>query len=179
MTSLNRIAILAAAVAAVPIAAAAAQGGGMTASGTLVGPANAQRGTVMVTDAPTGVLVRIEASGMTPGWHAIHFHEKGVCSDQGFKASGAHVHRGKAAPVHGLLNPAAKDSGDLPNIYVGADGTAQAEVFSTLVSLRGAGKRPALADADGSALVVHANADDYKSQPIGGAGDRIACAVIK
>ena len=80
---------------------------------------------------------------------------------------------------HGLLNPKGPDMGDLPNLYVGADGTGQAQAFSTLVSWKGAGGRPALADADGSALVVHANADDGKTQPIGGAGDRVACAVIK
>ena len=62
---------------------------------------------------------------------------------------------------------------------VGADGTAKAEMFSTLVSMKGGAGRLALADADGSAIVVHANADDYKTQPIGGAGDRIGCAVIK
>ena len=81
--------------------------------------------------------------------------------------------------VHGLLNPKADDAGDLPNIWAGADGTAHAEVYSTLVSVGGAGKRPALADADGSALVVHANPDDYTTQPIGGAGARVACAVIR
>jgi Cu-Zn family superoxide dismutase len=69
--------------------------------------------------------------------------------------------------------------GDLPNVYASADGVVKAEVFSALVSFTGAGGRPALRDADGSALVVHASADDYTTQPIGGAGGRVACAVIK
>jgi Cu-Zn family superoxide dismutase len=173
MNRLVRLAALAAAAAAVPAMAATPM------TGPLVGANNAQLGTVTVTDAPSGVLLRVEATGLTPGWHAIHFHEKGTCSDAGFKASGAHVHAGKAAPVHGLLNPARKDNGDLPNFFVAADGTAKAEMFSTLVSMKGGAGRLALADADGSAVVVHANADDYRTQPIGGAGDRIGCAVIK
>jgi Cu-Zn family superoxide dismutase len=79
--------------------------------------------------------------------------------------------------VHGLLNPAANETGDLPNLFAGADGAATAEVFSPLVSLTAAG-RQALLDADGSALVIHAAPDDHLSQPIGGAGARVACAVI-
>jgi Cu-Zn family superoxide dismutase len=173
MNRLTRLTALAAAFAAMPAIAAAPM------TGPLVGANNAQLGTVTVTDAPSGVLLRVEATGLTPGWHAIHFHEKGTCSDAGFKASGAHVHAGKAAPVHGLLNPARKDNGDLPNFFVAADGTAKAEMFSTFVSMKGGAGRLALADADGSAVVVHANADDYMTQPIGGAGDRIGCAVIK
>ena len=167
-----RFTFLAAALIAAPASAAG------PATADIVGPGGAPMGTVTLTDAPKGVLVRIEATGLAPGWHAIHFHEKGVCSDEGFKMSGAHVHPGKA-PVHGLLNPAMSDFGDLPNIYAGPDGTAKADVFTTLVSLGGAGKRPALMDADGSALVIHASPDDYATQPIGGAGARIACAAIK
>ena len=135
-------------------------------------------GSVTVTAAPKGVLVRIEAGGLTPGWHGAHFHEKGDCSDAAFKLSGGHVH-GAAPVVHGLLNPQATDSGDLPNLYVGADGTVKAEFFTTLVALSPGGASPALLDADGAALVIHANADDYRTQPIGGAGDRVACAVIR
>jgi superoxide dismutase, Cu-Zn family len=115
---------------------------------------------------------------LPPGWHGMHFHEKGDCSDPGFKNAGAHVHT-KTPVVHGLLNSDENDSGDLPNLYVAPDGTATVELYSTFVSLKGEGGRPALLDADGSALVVHASPDDYKSQPIGGAGARIACAVIQ
>lgn len=150
----------------------------MVKTGDIVGPGAAAMGTVTVTDAPNGVILRVAATGLAPGWHAIHFHEKGVCGDEGFKLSGSHIHPGTTG-VHGLLNPKANDFGDLPNIWAGADGTANAEVYSTLVSVGGAGKRPALADADGSALIIHASPDDYTTQPIGGAGARVACAVIK
>jgi Cu-Zn family superoxide dismutase len=136
-------------------------------------------GTVTATAAPKGVLLRIEARGLPPGWHGAHFHEKADCSDGAFTRSGGHVHGGGGKPVHGLLNPQADDSGDLPNIFVGQDGTATVELYSTLVALRDGAGRPALLDTDGSALVIHANPDDYSSQPIGGAGARIACAELR
>jgi len=135
-------------------------------------------GFATLTDAPRGVMVRIELKGLTPGWHGLHFHEKGDCGTPDFKSAGAHVHT-TTAVVHGLLNPDGNDNGDLPNLFAGADGSAVAELYSPLVSLKGAGGRPALLDTDGSAIVVHANADDYRSQPIGGAGARIACGVIR
>jgi len=135
-------------------------------------------GNMTVTKAPHGVLLRIQVKGLTPGWHGVHFHEKADCSDAQFKKAGGHIHS-KTPVIHGLLNPDANDSGDLPNIYANADGSAIVELYSTLVSLNGGGDRPALVDSDGSALVIHAQPDDYKSQPIGGAGDRVACAEIR
>ncbi|WBO22485.1 superoxide dismutase[Cu-Zn] [Sphingomonas abietis] len=140
--------------------------------------AGAVIGHVTLTDAPHGVLLRVEASGLTPGWHGIHFHEKGDCSDAAFKMSGGHVHT-MTPSIHGLLNPQASDQGDLPNIFAGADGTATAELFTPLVALHAGTARADLLDADGSAVVIHAAADDYKTQPIGGAGARVACAVVK
>lgn len=147
-------------------------------SSDLVGADGSPIGKITVTDAPNGVLLRITAKGLTPGWHGMHFHEKADCSAPTFKSAGAHVH--SMTPVtHGLLNPQANDDGDLPNLYVAADGSVTVELYSTLVSLKGTGNRPALLDADGSALVIHANPDDYMTQPIGGAGDRVACAPIQ
>lgn len=149
----------------------------MAGTSDLKGADGASHGTVTVTAAPKGVILRIAATGLTPGWHGAHFHEKGDCGEPKFTSAGAHVHA--AMPVtHGLLNAQASDFGDLPNIHVGADGTATVELYSTLVSLDGSAG-PALMDADGSALVIHAKPDDYSSQPIGGAGDRVACAVLR
>ena len=149
------------------------------ASGNLVGTGGNALGTITVTGVPKGVILRVEATGLSPGWHGMHFHEKGDCSDLKFTSAGAHVHA--ATPVvHGILNENANDAGDLPNLYVGTDGSAMVELYSTLVSLSGGdAMRPALMDADGAALVIHANPDDYRTQPIGGAGDRVACAVIR
>jgi len=135
-------------------------------------------GQVTVTAAPTGVILRVQAKGLAPGWHGMHFHEKADCSDPAFKGAGGHIHA-KTPAVHGLLNASFNEAGDLPNLYVNTDGSATVELYSTLVTLNGSGARPALLDADGSALVIHANPDDYKSQPIGGAGERIACAAIQ
>lgn len=132
----------------------------------------ANRGTARLSAGPSGVLMRLELSGLTPGWHAIHFHAKGDCGDAAFQNAGGHINHAQAKP-HGLLNPQGPDMGDLPNVYAGADGMVRAEVFSALVTMAG------LMDQDGSAVVVHANPDDYVTQPIGGAGARVACAVIK
>ena len=142
------------------------------------GVGGADVGTARLSEGPTGVLVRLDLKGLKPGWHAIHFHAKGDCSDAAFTSAGGHINHATPKP-HGLLNPAGPDFGDLPNVFAAADGTAKAEVFSALVSFAGEGGRPALKDADGSALVIHENPDDYMAQPIGGAGARIACAVIR
>lgn len=158
-------------------------GGAQTApesrTSSLKGANGQEIGQITVTAARNGVMLRVEARGLTPGWHGMHFHEKGDCSDPGFHNSGPHIHAGTPA-VHGLLNARFNDSGDLPNLYVGADGSANVELYSNLVTLsHGSARQPALLDADGSALVIHAKPDDLMSQPIGGSGDRIACAVIK
>ncbi|AIT82376.1 MAG: superoxide dismutase [Novosphingobium sp. 32-60-15] len=136
-------------------------------------------GEVTLTNGRSGVLLRLTASGLTPGWHAMHFHATGDCSDQGFQKSGAHINHEDHKTPHGLLNPEGPDFGELPNIHVAADGTVNAEAFSALVSLDAASSRPNLLDADGSALVIHASPDDHVTQPIGGAGARVACAVIR
>ncbi len=147
-------------------------------TGKLAGPDGADLGTITIKPAPNGVILRVEAKGLTPGWHAMHFHEKASCSDEKFASAGGHVH--SMTPVtHGLLNAEANDAGDLPNLYANADGTATAEIYSTLVAAHTGGKLPALMDADGSSVVIHAMPDDYTSQPIGGAGVRVACAAIQ
>ncbi|WP_438263832.1 superoxide dismutase family protein [Asticcacaulis aquaticus] len=163
------------------MATALASAAGAAAPGTLTGNDGKALGTVTVTPAPKGVILKIDASGLPEGWHGVHFHAKGDCGDTAkFQNSGGHVHHGDAALTHGLLNPASNDSGDLTNIYVHKDGTAKAEIYSSfvLVEAKDGSALPALKDADGSAVVIHASADDYTSQPIGGAGARIACAVL-
>jgi Cu-Zn family superoxide dismutase len=170
-----------ASLACVGVVSAQAAGqvaGGAPTTAAIKGADGKDLGSATLTDAPHGVLVRVELKGLTPGWHGLHFHEKGDCGAPDFKSAGAHVHT-TTAVVHGLLNPDGNDNGDLPNIFAGSDGAATAELFSPLVSLKGAGGRPALLDADGSSIVVHASPDDYKSQPIGGAGARVACGVVK
>jgi Cu-Zn family superoxide dismutase len=150
----------------------------MVVSFPVIGNLGQRLGTATLTQAPTGVLMRVELGrgALTPGWHGLHFHGVGDCSDnEGFMKSGSHA--GMVAGGHGLLNPLGPEAGDLPNIYAGPDGSAGAEVFTEAVSLA-QGDR-ALMDADGSALIIHANPDDHFSQPIGGAGKRVACAAVR
>ena len=135
--------------------------------GEVIGKATLQQG-------PTGVLINVEVQGLSPGAHAIHMHGVGSCKPD-FKAATGHINPGKSQ--HGLLNPDGPDSGDLPNLYVAADGSVKAAFFTARVSLEG-GSAPLL-DEDGSAFIIHENRDDHMAQPIGGAGGRVACGVIK
>lgn len=131
-------------------------------------------GAVNLLNGPHGILleVTVEAGGLTPGWHGLHLHQVGDCSDiDEFKLSGGHV--GKVEGGHGLLNPVGPEGGDLPNIWAAGDGSAALEAFSSLVPMS------ALANEDGVALIIHESRDDHLSQPIGGAGGRVACSVVR
>jgi superoxide dismutase, Cu-Zn family len=141
-------------------------------------------GEVTLTEGAHGVLIHITLSSgkLAPGWHGLHLHEKADCSDAalGFKLSGSHVGHNPNLQ-HGLLNPMGSEPGDLPNLYVGPNGAAGGEFFSTAITLAGearGGLWPLLGP-NGAALIIHANPDDQASQPIGGAGERLACAAIK
>jgi len=125
---------------------------------------------------PAGVLIEAELRGLPPGEHAFHIHETGRCDAAGgFASAGGHY-----APrehKHGYLVEGGPHAGDLPNQFVGQDGVLRAHVLNPNVTL-GSGEAT-LFDADGSALVVHAGVDDYRSQPSGDAGGRLACGVIQ
>src|ERR1043165_4352096 len=123
LTALTAVAALAASAAAAPPAS-------MTAD--LKNAQGQTVGAVIATAAPKGVILKVEAKGLSPGWHGVHLHEKGDCSKSDFTTAGGHVH-GPGAAAHGLLNPAANDMGDLPNIHAGMDGVASAELYTTLV----------------------------------------------
>lgn len=167
-------------VVAIPMILALAGGAeAQTVSVAIKTAAGADAGVATVTEGPGGVLLHVEAKGLTPGWHAMHFHEKGDCSDPKLTSAGGHMNMPDHKRAHGYLALGGPDFGDLPNLYIAADGTGMAEAYSGQISIKGAGGRPALLDADGSALIIHANPDDYTTQPIGGAGARVACAVIK
>jgi len=146
--------------------------------GPLLGNAGQEIGAVTAIAAPGGVLlhVKVLAGGLTPGPHGMHLHAVADCSDHDrFQHSAAHINPDRRE--HGLLNPNGPDRGDLPNLYAFADGSAEAEVFTALVRLRD-GEAP-LIDSDGSALLIHASPDDHQTQPIGGAGARVACAELR
>jgi Cu-Zn family superoxide dismutase len=128
-------------------------------------------GDVTLEQTPHGVLIRGTLSNLPAGVHAIHIHETGKCEGPEFKTAGGHFNPGKKA--HGMMNPNGKHEGDLPNLTVGQDGKVQFEFFAN----QGLGVK-SLQDTDGAAVVVHAKADDYKTDPAGDAGGRIACGVV-
>ena len=130
-------------------------------------------GTVLLVDTPHGLLLRGALFGLPPGTHAIHFHETGKCESP-FKSSGGHYNPTKHN--HGVLDPGGLHAGDLPNIVIPRNGKLDFELFAMDLTL--ADGPNTVLDSDGTALVIHAKADDYKSQPAGDAGDRIACGVI-
>ena len=152
-------------------------------SAWIVGRDGGRIGQATFSHAPTGVLIRLEFSdrALPAGWHGVHVHGVGDCSDfaAGFQAAAAHAgHVGDGR--HGLLNPAGPEPGDLPNLAAPAAGPFGVELFAPRLTLapEATDERTPLLDADGSALVIHAGPDDHVSQPIGGAGPRIACAAL-
>ncbi len=152
---------------------AVASAGAAPLTSTIISNSGQEIGELKLTASPHGALlvIQLQPSALSPGWHGVHFHENGTCADTAsFEASGGHVHASESP--HGLLHPYGPENGDLTNIHVAQDGSAASEIFTTLTTLS------ELQDSNGSALIIHAGPDDHFSQPIGGAGDRVACASI-
>lgn len=132
-------------------------------------------GTVLLTEGKEGTGIRITAEGLEPGVKAIHVHEKGECTPPDFESTGSHVN--PEHKEHGFENPKGFHAGDLPNIEVDKEGKVDLETVSQYVSLK-EGHPGYLLDKDGSAVVVHEGPDDYKTDPAGNSGPRIACAAF-
>lgn len=146
-------------------------------SAELIGNDGAPVGTLTMTEGPHGILMRLslEAGALEPGWHGVHVHAVGDCSDHAaFQTAGGHMNPGEAE--HGFLNPNGPHPSDLPNVFAYQDGTTQAEFFLFGVSI-GEGETPLL-DEDGAALMIHAGPDDHMTDPSGNSGDRVACGVL-
>lgn len=147
---------------------------GRTAAASLIDAKGKQVGTAQFTEKKGGVEVTVKVSGLAPGKHGFHLHEKGTCDPPGFSTAGAHFN--PFGKHHGSRNPSGKHAGDLPNLEVKQDGTAELTALAEEVSLgSGAGS---LLRKGGTALVIHAGPDDEKSDPTGNSGDRIACGVV-
>jgi Cu-Zn family superoxide dismutase len=123
-----------------------------------------------------GVLITFDLQGLSPGPHAIHLHASGNCdAKSGFTAAGPILSL-TPGKQHGYLAEGGPEAGDLPNQFAGADGRLHASVVVSSFTI-GNGKR-SIFDKDGVAVVVDQRGDDYRTQPLGNAGNRIACGVV-
>jgi len=134
----------------------------------------ADAGMVTLSEDGKGVTIKVEVAGLQPGPHGVHLHTVGRCEGPKFDSAGPHWN--PTGKQHGKDNPQGAHLGDLANLDVGADGRGTA-TFTVAGAGLTSGEHP-LIDLDGAALVVHAKADDYKTDPSGASGDRIACAVL-
>jgi Cu-Zn family superoxide dismutase len=132
-------------------------------------------GSVTLTQTPSGVLLGLTVKGLPPGEHAFHVHEVGKC-EAPFNSAGGHFNPDKKK--HGLLVAEGAHAGDMPNLHIPASGELAVEVHNPMITLE-KGKPNSLFDADGSAVIIHAGKDDYKTDPTGEAGGRIACGVVQ
>lgn len=134
-------------------------------------------GTVLIADTMDGVDVTLDVTAIPEGNHAIHFHENGTCDGPEFTSAGGHYN--PTDRNHGFDAPSpSPHAGDMRNFDAPQSGVVQTTVANERVSLSMREGMAPLRDANGTALIIHAEADDYTSQPAGAAGARIACAVI-
>lgn len=156
-----------------PARAAKPDGDADNATAQLVDRSGKRVGLVTLTATPAGTLVTGEFTGLPAGVHGFHVHAVGKCEPP-FESAGPHFN--PSSTHHGVaVGPG--HAGDLPNLYVPETGRVHVELFAPEISIR-EGVTSVL-DADGAALVVHADRDDHKSDPSGNSGDRIACGVIE
>jgi len=149
----------------------AAAAPGDTASAALADAEGNDVGTVELTETHHGTLVVAKLKDLPEGAHAFHVHTTGLCEPP-FTSAGGHYN--PASAKHGFGAEAGPHAGDMPNLYIPAAGELTIEVFNANVAVD-----DSLLDADGAAVVIHAGADDYETDPTGNAGDRIACGVLK
>lgn len=131
-------------------------------------------GEVLLTQDSTGLTLKVDVAGLEPGQHGVHLHAVGRCEAPSFEGAG--LHWNPTGRKHGRDNLEGAHLGDLANLDVGADGRGSSTFGLPGQRLRD-GRTP-LIDLDGAAVVIHERADDYKTDPSGSSGDRLACAVL-
>jgi Cu-Zn family superoxide dismutase len=156
-------------------ATACGQAAPATAHADLMNAKGEKIGTAMFTEASGGVRIEFKVSQLPAGTHALHIHTTGRCEGPGFMSAGGHFN--PAMKEHGKDNPQGPHAGDLPNFVVDASGNGEGTVVATGVTL--AEGSDSLFHTGGTALMIHAAADDYKTDPTGNAGPRLACGVIQ
>ena len=148
---------------------------GASATAELRDAGNRVVGQATLAEVSGGVRIVLEVRGLRPGPKGVHLHAVGTCEPPAFASAGDHFNPKNQG--HGLLNAAGPHAGDLPNITVDAGGKGRLETFAERVTL---GPGPtSLFDDDGTALVVHGAADDFKTDPAGNSGPRIACGKVE
>jgi Cu-Zn family superoxide dismutase len=131
-------------------------------------------GTALLTEDPGGVKFHFKLTKLPAGFHGVHIHEQGDCTKPDFKSAGKHFN--PEAKQHGAANPKGFHAGDLGNIEVGSDGTADVEVTAPQLTLKASDH--SLIRPGGTAIIIHAGRDDQKSDPSGNSGNPIACGVV-
>ena len=146
------------------------------AQGTFMDADGNELGTVTLMETAHGTLVDIDVENVPAGEHGFHLHETGKCDAPDFKSAGGHFN--PTGNEHGYKAEGGAHSGDLPNQFVQDDGVMRAQVLKPDISMT-EGEDGYVFDEDGTAVIIHAGADDYESQPSGDAGGRFACAVLE
>lgn len=147
--------------------------GPLSAEATLKDKEGKQVGVATFIETAEGVRVAITGYRLPPGGHGLHIHEVGKCDPPDFTSAGGHFNPG--GKQHGRMNPAGPHAGDLPNLTVAASGEGGLDITTKAISLKSG---PTSVLDKPTALVVHANPDDDKTDPTGNSGGRIACGVI-
>lgn len=175
ITGLLAIGAAACAPSEPPLAAGGELPASTTVTADLRNVAGQTRAQATATQVGDSIRVRVDAQGMPRGTYAAHVHTTGACAPPDFNSAGPHWN--PTGQQHGRNNPAGMHKGDLPNLAVGTDGRGSFEFTIPAASVSGGSM--AMLDTDGAALVIHAQADDYRTDPSGNAGARIACGVFR
>jgi superoxide dismutase, Cu-Zn family len=170
--SYNKLALMPALLCAIAVFG---QGAPKSARANIVNAQGQTIGTARILAAKDGIKIEVKVSQLPPGVHGIHIHNVGKCDGPDFVSAGPHLN--PYTKKHGKESPAGPHAGDLLNIDVKADGTAKATLQDAMVTL-GDGPNSVFHDG-GTSIVIHAKEDDYKTDPAGNSGPRIACGVIQ
>ena len=164
--------LVASAIALLALSSAASAQSGKA---TLKDAGGKEVGSAQLSQTPHGVLVQLTLKGIPAGDHAFHIHQAGKCEPP-FTTAGGHFN--PASKKHGIMAADGPHAGDMPNLHIPSDGNLAIEVVNAAVTLD-KDKPNSLYKPEGTALIIHAGKDDYKTDPTGDAGGRIACGVVE